>query len=194
MAEPGGRATMSCMVQVRPVRADDLGAITAIMRHAVLSTNATFVLEPEPEALWRERWEETRDAYPWLAAVDPDGGRGPDQLIGYAKAAPYRKKGAYAWTTETTVYVRDGHQGKGVGSALLEALLTALEGQGFRNVVAIISLPNPASEALHRRFGMRRVGTFRRQGFKFGRWHDVAYYELLFGDGPPELTRPLSPR
>ena len=81
---------------------------------------------------------------------------------------------------ECTVYTAAECQGQGVGRALYGVLLPALKAAGYHAVVAVIALPNPASVALHERFGMRKVAHFPQVGFKFGQWHDVGNWQVVF--------------
>ena len=87
-----------------------------------------------------------------------------------------------------SVYVADGHRGRGIGRALYDDLLAILRRQGFVNVYAGIALANPGSVALHEGIGMRRTALYERVGFKFGAWHDVAWFALRLAD--PEGTPP----
>jgi phosphinothricin acetyltransferase len=91
------------------------------------------------------------------------------------------------------VYVAEGLGGRGIGGGLYGELLGILRRQGYVNVYAGIALPNAASVALHERIGMRVVGIYRRVGFKFGGWHDVAWYGMRLSepDGPPADPTPL---
>ena len=99
-------------------------------------------------------------------------------VTGYATASPFRPKAAYAPTVETTVYLAPGHAGRGTGRALYGTLLDACAAAGFHRAVAGITLPNPASAALHERLGFALVGVFSEVGHKHGAWHDVAWYQL----------------
>ena len=120
---------------------------------------------------------------PWLVA-DQDGA-----VIGYAYAGPHHQRPGYRWSVNISVYVAPGQVGRGIGRALYDELLALLRRQGFVNVYAGITLPNPASVALHEAIGMRRIGVYEAVGYKHGGWHDVAWYHLRLADpdgDPPE--------
>ena len=97
---------------------------------------------------------------------------------GYAYASRHRDRAAYRLTVETSVYVAPRAQGQGVGRALYDALLGELRERGFAVALAGITLPNPASVALHEAVGFEPVGVFRRVGFKAGAWWDVGWWQL----------------
>jgi phosphinothricin acetyltransferase len=182
----GGTATAT---SVRLARPEDVPAILAIANWAALHTPANFAVEPEPLDMWRTSYESTFERYPWLVA---DGRQGGGGVIGFAKAGPWKGRCAYAYSAEVTVYVHPDHHGRGVGRALYSVLFPTLEAQGYRTILAGITLPNPASVRLHESFGMHRVAMLEAVGWKFERWHDVGYWERRFGgDGPPRAVLPV---
>ncbi|MFQ5843947.1 MAG: GNAT family N-acetyltransferase, partial [Planctomycetota bacterium] len=98
-------------------------------------------------------------------------------VVGYACSTPFRPKPAYRTSVETTVYVAPAATGRGVGGRLYQALFDALAGEELHRAYAGIVPPNPASVALHRRFGFHEVGVAREVGHKLGRYWDVAWFE-----------------
>lgn len=114
------------------------------------------------------------------------------QVVGYAYAGPYKARAAYRWSCEVSVYVARGRHRSGAGRMLYEALFARLADRGYRTAVAGMTLPNPGSEGLHRALGFEPIGTYRRIGWKNGRWHDVAWMqrELAASDDDP----PADPR
>jgi len=120
-------------------------------------------------------------AHDWL--VLEDGGR----VVGYAYAGTFHARAAYRWACEVSVYLEHGFSRRGGGRALYSELLPRLTRRGFRVAIAGMTLPNEGSVGLHRAFGFEPVGTYRRIGFKFGRWHDVAWTQLMLADddAPP---------
>jgi L-amino acid N-acyltransferase YncA len=123
--------------------------------------------------------------YPWLVA-EFDG-----RIEGYASSSPFRSRPAYRWTVETGVYLAPEAQGRGLGRALMERMLALLTEQRFTAVVAGITLPNPASVALHEKLGFVACATYRHTGFKLGEWRTVQ----AFGrDLAPRLNPPLEIR
>jgi L-amino acid N-acyltransferase YncA len=131
------------------------------------------------------RIAQTSTRFPWLVAEV--GGA----VAGYAYASPHRDRAAYRWAAEVAVYVDGGHRGRGVGKRLYTTLFSLLSAQGLRTLCAGITLPNPASVALHQSCGFAPVGVYRRIGFKAGRWRDVGWWQLeLPGDDPPREPGP----
>jgi len=124
--------------------------------------------------MWMTTWEESHLHHPWLVARE--GGDG--DVIGFAKASQHRSRAAYAWTAEASVYIAPEHKGQGVGTALYGALIPLLRAQGYVTLLAGITTGHDASERLHAKAGFERCGTFHRAGWKYGRWHDVGYWEL----------------
>jgi phosphinothricin acetyltransferase len=125
----------------------------------------------------------------------PSGGslEGRGNIIGFAKAAPYHGRCAYAYAVEITVYVHPDHHGRGIGKALYARLLSTLQAQGYHAVIAAIAQPNPISVNLHESLGLSHAGTFRGIGRKFGAWHDVGYWHatLQGDDHEPGAIRPV---
>ena len=158
----------------------DASSILEIYAPLVTETNLSFELEaPSVEEVAR-RIESTLPRYPWL--VWTEGG----EVLGYAYGASFRGRPAYAWTVETSVYVRDRDRGRGLARRLMEALLGLLRLAGYQRAVAGITLPNPASVALHEALGFEPVGTFVSAGHKRGLWSDVGFWDLALGhDNPP---------
>jgi L-amino acid N-acyltransferase YncA len=174
--------------RLRLAREDDADGVLAIYGPVVRDTVISFEMVPPSASEMQERIRTTLETKPWLVA-EADGA-----LAGYAYAGTFRARPAYQWTAEVTVYLHPDWQGRGVGSALYRALLAILRTAGYRSAVGGITLPNPASVALHERLGFRPVGVFAAAGFKFGEWHDVGFWQLELGSdtapsGPP---RPLS--
>jgi phosphinothricin acetyltransferase len=144
-------------------------------------TPISFETEPPSAEEMRNRLARVLSQYPWF--VLEDGG----DVLGYAYATQHRERAAYRWSVDTSVYVRQGRQRRGVGRALYTSLLTVLPLQGFINAYAGITLPNPASVGLHEAMGFELVGVYAKVGFKCGDWHDVAWYQR------PLLSRPDEP-
>lgn len=165
----------------------DAGAIAAIYRPAVEGSIATFE-EVAPDATeMARRVRAVLARAPWLVMDDGNG------AVGYAYAAAHRERPGYRWSVDISVYVADGLQGRGIGRRLYRELTSILVRQRYVNAYAGIALPNPASVALHEGIGMKRIGVYERVGFKFGAWHDVAWYGLRLAqpDGVPLEPIPL---
>ncbi|MEW6281553.1 MAG: N-acetyltransferase family protein [Candidatus Eremiobacterota bacterium] len=164
---------------IRPARKADLPALLALSNRAA-DTHVNFATDPERLEDWEQAWEAVHRTHPWLVAED-------GAFQGFARASPHRTRGAYARTAELSVYVEEAFRGHGVGRALYGALIPMLKERGFAVLLAGIALPNPSSIRLHEFFGFQPVGTFRKVGWKLGRWVDVGYWQLVLheGDGPP---------
>ena len=154
------------------------------MRSAIWSIASFEVTAPGADEI-AARMRRTLEWAPWL--VMEDGGR----VIGYAYAGRHRERAGYRWSVDISVYVDGAHQHRGVGRALYAELLSILRRQRFVNAYAAIALPNPASVALHESIGMERIGVYTRVGWKFGAWHDVAWYGMRLTDPVGEPPEPI---
>lgn len=160
----------------------DLPAITAIYADEVLHGTATFELDPPDEAEMASRLAGVRKLdLPWLTA-EADG-----QLLGYAYLSPFRLRPAYRYCVELSVYIAPEARGRGVGRALMEALIARARALGLRHLIgAIGDSANAGSIALHKAAGFREAGVWRETGWKFERWIDVVLMQLdLTPDGRP---------
>lgn len=169
----------SAVAVIRSATEADMGAVAEIYAHHVLHGTASFETEPPPlEEMRRRRADVLERGLPYLAAEAPDG-----TIIGYAYATAYRPRPAYRNTVENSVYVRQDMVGRGVGRALLQALIAECEGRGFRQMVAVVGdSANLASIRLHEALGFRLVGTLRSVGRKHGRWLDTVLLQRPLGD------------
>lgn len=167
---------------LRTCEADDIPAITAIYREAVLTGTASFEIDPPDEDEMRQRRATLLGGgHPYLAAID-DG-----ILAGYAYAGPYRARPAYRGTVENSVYVAAAFRRRGAARLLLSALIEAAGGAGFRQMVAVIGdSGNDPSIRLHAALGFRPVGVLRSVGWKHGRWLDTVLMQRDLGPGDRE--------
>jgi phosphinothricin acetyltransferase len=164
---PGGT------VELRDATAKDLPGLVDLYNHYITHTAITFDLAPITVASRRPWFDAHPTDGPHRLLVAVEGG----QVLGYATSSRFRDKAAYARSVETSVYCAHTARGRGVGSALYRALFDLLADQPVHRAYAGITLPNPASVALHRRFGFHEVGVYREVGFKFDRYHDVVWME-----------------
>jgi L-amino acid N-acyltransferase YncA len=174
-------------MKVRIATNDDSHAIAEIYAPIVERTHISFELAPPTAEEMGRRMAAALENHVGLVAED--SGR----IQGYAYAGKYREKPAYRWSTETTIYVRDGSRGKGVGRSLYGALLRILAAQNYRRAFAGIALPNAGSVALHEAVGFAHIGTNPEAGFKFDRWHDLGWwsFQLNRSEGEPAPPVPL---
>jgi len=159
---------------IRAATEQDLPAIKGIYDHEVLTGIATFDTEPPPLEKWAALLASAEPGDHVLVA-EIDG-----SVVGYAYSTMYRPRLAYARTRETSVYLAPEATGRGLGRLLYDDLLARLRADGMHVALAVIALPNPASEALHRAFGFDRVGVLPEVGHKFGRWIGTAFWALKF--------------
>jgi L-amino acid N-acyltransferase YncA len=162
---------------VRAASAADAEACAAIYAPYVTGTAITFETEPPSRAAMAARIAAASDTHTWLVLQDGE------RIAGYAYGGRFHARPAYRWACEVSVYVELGRRRTGAGRTLYEALLERLRRRGYRIAVAGMTLPNAASEGLHRALGFEPVGTYRRIGYKLGRWHDVAWMQLRLLDG-----------
>jgi len=157
---------------IRPCFEMDLPFVQLIYAHHVLTGMGSFETEPPDLKEMSARW--TRIAareWPYLVAC---GISDPTRIFGFAYAAQFRERSAYARTFEDSVYVAPNAMGRGVGFALLGALLSQLDAMQVREVLALIGdSANAASISVHARAGFRHIGVMSAVGFKYGRWLDV---------------------
>jgi L-amino acid N-acyltransferase YncA len=169
--------------QVRDAVAGDVAQIQSIYARHVLHGLASFEEVPPDAAEIAARMQSVRAlGLPWLVA-ERDGA-----VVGYAYASLYRSRSGYRYTLEDSVYVREGSGGRGIGEALLRALIGRCSTGPWRQMIAIIGdSANTASIGLHRKLGFRHAGTLDTVGFKLGRWVDSVFMQRPLGDGGTTL-------
>lgn len=160
--------------EIRPAREGDLPDIREIYNHYVTNSVVTFDEKKWTIAQWRDKFEYlSKLDLPFLVAESPSG-----QILGYALVSPWSGKSSYRYTVENSIYLGQAAAGKGLGRALLGALIEACEQRGIREMVAVISDKGAeASLALHEKLGFVEVGRMGRVGFKFGRWLGTIYLQ-----------------
>jgi L-amino acid N-acyltransferase YncA len=179
----GGQSRIE--VVVRDASETDMAAVQAIYAYYALGSLATFEeTAPSLEDMLSRRRACLKFGLPYLAA-EADG-----EVVGFAYAAPYRARPAYRFTVEDSVYVAEAMRGRGVGSALLGALVERCERGPWRQMLAVIGdSANAGSIRLHRRLGFESAGVLKSVGFKFGRWVDTPILQRPLGPGDAEAPR-----
>lgn len=166
-------------VTIRLAASSDFAAIAALTNHFIRHTPVHFGNVEVTAGELRSAWQSEEPVrYPWLVA-EVDGA-----FAGYAKASAWRTRPAYLWTAETTIYLEAAHRGHGVGRTLYERLLAVLAAQGFRSAIGGITLPNPDSVRVHEATGFVACGVVRDAGCKYGRWHDVGFWQRRLAETP----------
>ncbi|MCE4542183.1 phosphinothricin N-acetyltransferase [Caballeronia cordobensis] len=162
---------------VRDAASGDFDAIARIYSHYVEHALATFEeTAPSADDMRARHAAIAAAGLPYLVA-ELDGA-----VAGYAYASAYRPRSAYRHTIEDSVYVADGHGGRGIGLALMQSLIERCERGPWRQMIAVIgNSGNAASIALHARLGFEHVGVLRRVGFKHGRWVDSVLMQRALG-------------
>jgi L-amino acid N-acyltransferase YncA len=150
-------------------------AVLDILNDAIVNSTALYDYQPrqlESMTAWFKAKETGR--FPVIGAEDEAG-----RLLGFATYGTFRNWPAYKYTVEHSVYVNKGHLGQGVGSALMQRLITLAEKQDYHVMIGGIDQSNNASVGLHKKLGFEHAGTIRHAGYKFGRWLDLAFYQLI---------------
>ncbi len=180
-------------IAIAPATLADAAQIAAIYGHHVRHGTASWEIEPPTvEEIAGRMGKVLGEGWPWLVARGEDCGGdcdGGGDVLGYAYAAQYNPRAGYRFTCEDSIYLRHDVRGRGIGTALLAALLYTCEAWGFRQMIAGIAGSEPASVALHARAGFVEVARLRNVGRKQGQWLDVIYMQRALGLGdtaPPE--------
>ena len=162
------------MVTIRAGKEEDLPALLDIYNHIIVNTTAVYHYQPHTMEM-RKAWYDARvkEGLPVLVAED-DG-----KVVGFSSYGPFRPWAAYKYTMENSVYVADGQRGKGIGKLLMEPLIRHAREKDVHAIIAVIDATNEASVRLHRGFGFEEVGRFREVGYKFDRWLDLTFMELV---------------
>ena len=158
---------------IRTASPADLGAINEIYNHYVLHSTCTYQEQPESPEGRRLWFQHHGDRHPVIVA-ETDG-----EVLGWGSLSVYHARSAFRRTVENSVYVHPRHQRRGIGSLLLQELIARARELGHHAIIAGIDAGQAASVALHARFGFEKVGQLKQVGFKFNRWLDVIYMELL---------------
>jgi len=173
------------MSLIRIVTPNDAGQILEIYGPYIEHTSFTFETETPSTGAFKERITLYLLQWPWLVC-EIDG-----VIAGYAYGARHRERTAYQWCVESSVYIRDSYQRTGIAHALYTALIKILKLQGFRNLYAVINLPNEKSVAFHEKMGFEYFATYKNVGYKLGRWKNVGWWQLQLNEFCLEPEAPI---
>jgi L-amino acid N-acyltransferase YncA len=174
--------------EIRLATPDDALGVLAIYAPIVRDTAISFELVPPTVEEIRQRIVKTLEHVPWLVCER----RG--DILGYVYASQHRRRPAYQWSVDVSVYVHSSARRSGVGQALYRSLFALLAFQGFYQAYAGITLPNPASVGLHESLGFQAVGVYRAVGYTLGAWHDVGWWQLSLRERGVPPAPPLTLR
>jgi len=166
-------------ILIRLARKEDAEALRRIYEPYCLDSIITFEEEAPSLAEMEERILSVTSFLPWLVAEDRD-----NTILGYAYAGKHRLRRGYQWSVETSVYLRQGESGRGVGKKLYGTLFKILKAQGLINAYAGIALPNENSVGFHDALGFKQFCNYEKVGFKNGQWVDVAWWHRLINPVP----------
>jgi len=161
-------------MNIRPATEKDAQALSDIYNPYILATHITAEATPvTPEEFAGRIRKVLEGGYPYLVAEDGE------RILGYAYAGAFRPRVCYHHTAEAAIYLDQKAAGRGIGTLLYGTLLAELQRLGFHAVIGVIPIPNPASEALQKKMGFKKVAHFSEVVHKFDRWFDVGYWELI---------------
>lgn len=167
------QTTMS-HITLRPATAADLPAILEIVNNIILTSTANYHYEPETLSE-REAWLIAKQQHDWPVIAAVDNGA----CVGFGTYGPFREKTGYRFTVEHSVYVAESHRGRGVGKLLLTELIHLAKAQNMHTMIAGVDNENQDSIDFHEKFGFEKVAHFREIGYKFDRWLDVVFLQLM---------------
>jgi phosphinothricin acetyltransferase len=172
------------MVQIRIATPIDAKDILSIYAPYIINTSYTFETEVPTEFMFSQRIRNYLEMRPWLGCVIQG------KLAGYAYASSYRERTGYQWCAESSVYIHDEFHGRKIGFHLYKVLLEILQMQGYRNIYAVINLPNEPSVKLHEKCGFKWFATYEKVGYKLGRWKNVGWWKLSMNSYNEEPAPP----
>lgn len=158
---------------IRKVDIPDAERISSIYNQYIETSTATFEENPHTADEVAARIRKITEDYPWIVFEEQGN------VIGYTYADKWKERSAYRHSVETAIYLDPKHHGKGIGTELKGAIIDILRNEGFHCVISGIALPNPASVALCEKHGFKKMAHFKEVGYKFGKWIDVAYWQLI---------------
>ena len=156
---------------IREAKSKDAKAIASIYNHYILNSSISFEEKPINENIIIERINYSGKNKWWIY-------ESADELLGYGYSTNWKSRSAYRYTVESSIYLKPIKFRNGIGTALYTKLLESLKKEGFRRVLAGISLPNESSVLFHENFGFKKVGQLESVGYKFKKWIDIGYWEL----------------
>lgn len=171
---------------IRLATINDAEQILEIYSPYVEDTAISFELTPPSREEMKARIERISVNYAWIVLEEDD------RILGYAYASEHHERAAYRWAVDVSIYLRQNSTGRGIGKALYTSLISILKLQGYYNAYAVICLPNESSVGIHEYFGFRKVAFFCNVGYKFGKWHDIGYWELFLEQHNTDPGEPLS--
>ena len=169
-------------VVIRLAREEDAEQMLEIYAPIVRNTAISFEMEPPTVGEFKNRVTENLTVAPWLVCESGHG------VAGYAYAGRHRSRAAYQWSVDVSVYVAESQHRRGVGRALYTSLIDCLRLQGSFHAYAGITLPNPASVALHESMAFQPAGVYRDVGYKLGQWHSVGWWQLALQERSPPAS------
>jgi len=157
---------------IRNFQEGDENGLCEIYNHYIENTHHTFETKPRSIHEMAENIHVIINSYPFLV-YESDG-----EILAYAYANKWKERRAYDHTVESSIYIKPGKQGKGIGTKLYSKLIKELKKMDLHCILGGISLPNHASISLHEKLGFKKSGILKEVGFKFGKWIDVGYWTL----------------
>lgn len=170
------------MITVRPAEEKDLPEILVIYNDIIENTTAVYDYQPHTAAM-RQQWWETKKEQGFPVFVAEEEGR----VVGFSSIGPFRAWAAYKYSVENSIYVATDVRGKGVGKLLMRPLIEAARKLDMHTILAGIDASNEVSIKLHEWFGFKEVAHFKEVGYKFGRWLDLKFLQLV-------LDTPAAPK
>lgn len=159
---------------VREATYTDLPQMLDIYNHVILHTTAVYDYEPHTLEM-RQQWFETKQQQGFPVFVAEENG----EIFGFSSIGPFRQWAAYKFSVENSIYVKEGCRGRGIGKELLQPLIDATKRLGMHTIIAGIDATNDSSIQLHKNFGFTEVAHFKQVGYKFDRWLDLKFLQLL---------------
>lgn len=158
---------------IRDVSVNDSQKVVEIYNYYIKNTSITFEEVPLTNEDMKERIMSRNLKLPWIVYEENN------EILGYAYATEWKLRSAYKFSVESTIYLKYDVLGKGLGTKLYKELLNRVESENIHVVIGGIALPNKQSVALHEKLGFVKVAQFKEVGYKFDKWIDVGYWELI---------------
>lgn len=162
------------MIKVREAKVEDLPRLLEIYNDIIVHTTAVYDYEPHTLEM-RKQWWDTKKAqgFPVFVAVDDE------KILGFSSIGPFRAWAAYKFSVENSIYVASDMRGKGIGKLLMPPIIDAAKKLSLHTIIAGIDATNESSIRLHQSFGFEEVAHFKQVGWKFERWLDLKFLQLI---------------